>query len=126
MAPDVPGRTPIGPLAKDPALDPERLERCDLLGLCREPRQVGMIEDVVECQQPTHQHIPGRDPAPPIEVLGSERPVDLAGPDPARGADAVDAGRGILDGQALRDESAERRVAPSPGGNPGNSSTARG
>ena len=39
-----------------------------------------------------------------IEALGSERPVDLAGLDPAHAADPVDAGRSLLDGQALRDE----------------------
>ena len=93
----LPGRAPVGPLGKDPALDPERLERGALLGLGREPRQAGMIEDVVECQQPTHQHVLGGDP-PPKEIPSSERPVDLAGQDPAHAADPVDAGRGFLDG----------------------------
>ncbi len=35
VAADVPGRAPVGPLGQDPALDPERLERGDLLDLGR-------------------------------------------------------------------------------------------
>ena len=63
-----------------------------------------MLKDVVEREQPTHQHVPGSDPAPPKELPGSERPVDLAGVDPADATDPVDAGRSLFDGQALRDE----------------------
>ena len=101
----VPGGTPVGPLGQDPALDPERLERGDLLGLGREPRQAGTVEEVVERQQPTHEHGPERDPARPMELPGAERPVHLEGLDPAHAADPVDADRrGLLDGQALRDE----------------------
>ena len=105
MTPDVAGRAPVAPLGQDPALNPERLEGGHLLGLGRKPRQAGMLDDVVEREQPTHQHVPGGDLSPPKELPGSERPVDLAGPDPAHAADPVDAaGRGLFDGQALRDE----------------------
>ncbi|MYB07780.1 MAG: hypothetical protein F4Y24_15665 [Gemmatimonadetes bacterium] len=39
-----------------------------------------------------------------MELPGSERPEHPAGLDPAHAADLADAGRGLLDGQALRDE----------------------
>ena len=47
VAPEIPGGAPIAPLGKDPPLDPERLECGDLLGLGRQPRQAGMLKDVV-------------------------------------------------------------------------------
>jgi len=42
-----------------------------------------------------------------MELLGSERPVDPECPDPANATDPSDAGRGLLDGESLRDEGAD-------------------
>ena len=108
VAPEVPGRSPVDPLGQERVLDAERLEGGHLLRLGREPRQAGMIKHIVEREQAPHQHFRGGDPA---RV------------DSAHSTDAVDAGRILFDGHALRDEGRGRRGAPFRGGNPESSST---
>ena len=105
VAPEVPGRSPVDPLGQERALDAERLEGGHLLRLGREPRQAGMIKHIVEREQAPHQHFRGGDPA--AAVPGAERPVDPARVDSAHSTDAVDAGRILFDGHALRDEGAD-------------------
>ena len=106
VAPEVPGRSPVDPLGQERALDAERLEGGHLLRLGREPRQAGMIKHIVEREQAPHQHFRGGDPAA-AAVPGAERPVDPASVDSAHSTDAVDAGRILFDGYALRDEGAD-------------------
>ena len=82
VAPEVPGRSPVDPPGQEPALDAERLEGGHLLRLGREPRQLGMIEHVVEREAASHEHFSRRDPAS-ADVPHAERPVDPAPVDPA-------------------------------------------
>ena len=72
------------------ALDPECLERGDLLGLGRQPRQIGMLKHVVEREAAAHEHGPGSGPAV-ADVLGAERPVEPPAEDSAYPADPPDA-----------------------------------
>ena len=65
-----------------------------------------MIKHIVEREQAPHQHFRGGDPAA-AAVPGAERPVDPARVDSAHSTDAVDAGRILFDGHALRDEGAD-------------------
>ena len=70
VAPEVPGRSPVDPPGQEPALDAERLEGGHLLRLGREPRQLGMIEHVVEREEASHEHFLGGNP-PVADVLGA-------------------------------------------------------
>ena len=122
VAPEVPGRSPVDPLGQERALDAELLEGGHLLRLGREPRQAGMIKHIVEREQAPHQHFRGGDPAA-AAVPGAERPVDPARVDSAHSTDAVDAGRILFDGHALRDEGADGAAHLFVVANPESSST---
>ncbi len=102
-APEATERAPVDPLGKDPPLDPERLEGGHPVRFGRQPRQAGVFEHVVEREQAPHHHFRRRDPAAAV-VPGTKRLVDPAPVDPAN---AVDAGRLLLDGHALGDELAD-------------------
>ena len=97
VASEVPGHSPVDPPGQELALDAERLEGGHLLRLGREPRQLGMIEHVVEREEATHEHFLGGNPAP-ASVPGAERTVDAAPVDPAYAADAGDAVWILFDG----------------------------
>ena len=103
VAPEVPGRSPVDPPGQEPVLDAERLEGGHLLRRGREPKQLGMIEHVVEREEASHEHFRGGDPAP-ASVLGAERTVDPTPVDPAHAADAGDAGWILFGGHTLCDE----------------------
>ena len=74
VAPGVPGGSAVEARGQQLALDPEGLERGDLLVLGRQPRQAGMLDHVVEREQAAHEHVGGRRAAV-ADVLGSERAV---------------------------------------------------
>jgi len=103
VAAGVAGGTPVDSNGEEGALDSERLERGDLLVLGRQPRQVRVLDHVVEREQAAHQHL-GRSVPPMPDVFGSERPVDAAREDPAHPPDAPDARHGLLGGEALGDQ----------------------
>ena len=65
-----------------------------------------MFQHVVKREQAPHQHFRRRDPSAAV-VSSATRLVDPATADRADPADAVDAGRLLLDGHALRDELAD-------------------
>ena len=73
-APGVPGGAAVEARGQQLALDPEGLERGDLLGFGREPGQTRVLDHVVEREQAAHEHVGGRRAAV-ADVLGSERPV---------------------------------------------------
>lgn len=66
------------------------------------PSQTGMFEPVAERERAPHENFPRGHPA--ADVLAAERPVDPASVDPARAADADEAGRVLLGGHALREK----------------------
>lgn len=57
VAPEAPRRSTVAPLGQNPALDAKRLEGGHLLRFGREPRQAGMVEHVVEREEPSQQHL---------------------------------------------------------------------
>ena len=76
------GGSPVDPDRQESALDAERLERGDLLVLGREPRQIRVLDHVVEREAAAHQHL-GRGGPAVANVLGAERAVDPPCADPA-------------------------------------------
>ena len=106
VAPSRTGGTPVNPDWQQLALDPEGLERGDLLGFGREPGQTRVLDHVVEREQAPHEHL-WRGVAAVADVLGSERPVDPPGEDAAHAADPSDAGHGLLGGQTLGNQSVD-------------------
>ena len=82
VPPRIAAGAPVHAHGQEFAIQPKRLERTDLLGLGREPRQVRVLDHVVEREQAPHQHLGRGDPAV-ADVLGPERPVDCAPADPA-------------------------------------------
>ena len=103
MAPGVPGCSPIDSLGQQSTFDAERLERPNLFRLGRQPRQVGMLEHVIEREEAPHEHFRRGDPAA-ADVFGAESPVDVAPVDPTHAADAGDAAHVLFGGHALCDE----------------------
>ena len=78
-------RTPVLGLGQEgieALLDAESLERGDLLVLGREPRQIRVLDHVVEREAAAHQHL-GRGGPAVANVLGAERAVDPPCADPA-------------------------------------------
>ena len=106
VAPETPGRSPVGPLGQDPPLNAKRLEGGHLLRFGRKPGQVQMVEHIVQREEASHQHLRGGDPSA-WTAFSSERSVDAPPADAAHAADAPDANRLLFDGHALRDESAD-------------------
>ncbi len=76
------GGSPVDPDRQESALDAERLERADLLVLGRQPRQIRVLDHMVEREEAAHQHFLGGGPAV-ANVLGAERAVGPPGEDPA-------------------------------------------
>ena len=78
VAPGVAADSPVEPGGQEPAPYAERLERRDFLPFGWKPRQVGMLDHVVEREEAAHGHL-GRGGPAVADVLGAEGAVGCAG-----------------------------------------------
>ena len=102
---------PVDPDWQQRAFHAERVERGDLLLLRGQPRQVGVLDHVVEREEAPDEHGGGRGAAV-ADVLRAERPVELPGVDPAHAPDSADAWHGLLGGEPLRDQRVHEPPCP--------------
>ena len=101
----------VFPVRQHGPVDAERHQPLHLVGLGGEPSEARLLDEVVERQQPPHEHLGGRILAATVAYVGNaKRPIEgLAGEEDGARAAGKD-GPLVLDGELLVDELADEHA----------------